>query len=143
MGAQLMPFFPSFIGRHLWEGGGCGAPVPTPLVCPILLSCSFPPPRALLSFQTCGLFVSQTAQHLRPGSRREHFFRALGLEILFLFFLALKTGEVQVGVDRVSPRMDFRILLGNYSSTVLLSLLLLLLLLLACLVLLFIKLLLS
>jgi hypothetical protein len=41
--------------------------------------------------------------------------------------LALKTGEVQVGVERVALREDFRIILENFSSTVLLSLLLLLL----------------
>jgi hypothetical protein len=66
-------------------GGGCGVPFPTPLLCPALLCCSFPPPFALLSFLIWGLFVSQTARHSRPGSRREHFFPALGLESLFSF----------------------------------------------------------
>jgi hypothetical protein len=64
----------------------CGAPVPTPLLCPTLLCSSFPPPRKLLSFLTWGLLVSQTARHSRPGFHRKHFFLALGLEILFCFF---------------------------------------------------------
>jgi hypothetical protein len=67
-----------------------------------------------LSFLTWGLFVSQTAQHSRPASRREHLSPALGLEILFCFFLVLKTGGVQFGVERVALKEDSRIFWGIF-----------------------------
>jgi hypothetical protein len=67
----VMPKVPSMSEALL-----CDTLVPTPLLCPTLLCCSFPPARALLSFQGWGLFVWQTTRHSRHGSRREHFFSA-------------------------------------------------------------------
>jgi hypothetical protein len=81
---------------------------------------------ALLSFLTWGLFVSQTARHSRPGSRREHFFLALGLEILFCFSWLWKPAKSRL-VSRELHWERIFISFGEFSGTVLLSLLLLLL----------------
>jgi hypothetical protein len=51
-------------------------------------------------FPDLGVVCFTNRTDSRPGSRREQFFLVLGIEIL-LFFLVLKTGKVQVGVNPV------------------------------------------
>jgi hypothetical protein len=75
-------------GRRLWGGGGgCGAPVPTPLLCPTQLCCSFPPPRALLSFLTWRLFCFTNRTPLTPWISPRTLLPSFGPRKSVLFYL--------------------------------------------------------
>jgi hypothetical protein len=73
------------------------------------MCCSFPPPRALLSFLTWGLFVSQNRTALTTWISPRTLLPSFGHRKSVLFYLALKTGEVQVGVQGTALREYFRI----------------------------------
>jgi hypothetical protein len=77
----------------------------------VLLCCSFLPQRALFSFLTWGVFVSQTAA-LTTWISPITLLPSSGPRKSVPFYLALKTGEVQVGVQGTALTEYFRIFWG-------------------------------